>query len=62
MYVGPEDVLVTFDLAFAPEVPAADVAASIRRIEQAVRERFPRVRRIFLEPVRGSGPAAAPPA
>ena len=62
MYVGPEDVLVTFDLAFAPEVPAAAVAASIRRIEQAVREKFPRVRRIFLEPVRGSGPAAAPPA
>jgi len=54
MYVGPQDVLVTFDLAFAPEVPAADVAAAIRRIEQAVRERFPRVRRIFLEPVRGS--------
>ena len=51
MYVGPEDVLVTFDIAFAPEVPASDVAATIRRIEQAVRERFPKVRRIFLEPV-----------
>lgn len=51
MYVGPEDVLVTFDVAFAPDVPATDVAAIIRRIEQAVRERFPRVRRIFLEPV-----------
>ncbi|MBL0427108.1 cation diffusion facilitator family transporter [Ramlibacter alkalitolerans] len=54
MYVGPEDVLVTFSLAFAPDVPASDVAASIRRIEQTVRERFPKVRRIFLEPVRAT--------
>jgi cation diffusion facilitator family transporter len=56
MYVGPDDVLVTFDLSFAPDVPASDVAASIRRIEQVVRERFPRVRRIFLEPVRAQAP------
>ena len=55
MYVGPEDVLVTFDLHFAPDVPAGDVAAAIRRIEQAVRERYPRVRRIFLEPVGRTG-------
>ena len=60
MYIGPEDVLVTFDLSFAPDVPAEDVAATIRRIEQVVRERFPRVRRIFLEPVRAQ--AAAIPA
>ena len=54
MYVGPEDVLVTFALDFAPDVPASEVAAAIGRIEQTVRERFPKVRRIFLEPVRGS--------
>ena len=51
MYVGAEDVLVTFDLTFAPDVPASDVAATIKRIEQTVRQRFPKVRRIFLEPV-----------
>lgn len=55
MYVGPEDVLVTFDLHFAPDVPAGEVASTIRRIEQAVRERYPRVRRIFLEPVGRTG-------
>jgi cation diffusion facilitator family transporter len=57
MYIGAEEVLITLDLTFAPDVPASDVAASIRRIEDVVRERFPRVRRIFLEPVRGSAPA-----
>lgn len=51
MYVGAEDVLVTFDVHFAPEVPAAQVAAAIKRIEHVVRERYPKVRRIFLEPV-----------
>jgi cation diffusion facilitator family transporter len=51
MYVGAEDVLVTFDIRFAADVPAGEVAATIKRIEHAVRERYPRVRRIFLEPV-----------
>src|SRR3954447_15715248 len=51
MYVGAEDVLVTFDVHFAPEVPASEVAAAIKRIESTIRERFPKVRRIFLEPV-----------
>jgi cation diffusion facilitator family transporter len=55
MYVGAEDVLVTLDLVFDPELPAGEVAASIRRIEQAVRERFPKVRRIYLEPVSDVG-------
>src|SRR4051812_34461435 len=51
MYVGAEDVLVTFAGPFAPEVPASEVAAAIKRIESTIRERFPKVRRIFLEPV-----------
>jgi cation diffusion facilitator family transporter len=51
MYVGPEDVLVTLDVVFDPELPAGEVAATIRRIEHAVRERFPRARRIYLKPV-----------
>jgi cation diffusion facilitator family transporter len=51
MYVGAEDVLVTLDLHFDPAVPAGDVAATIKRIEGEVRERFPNIRRIYLEPV-----------
>ncbi|MES2936787.1 MAG: cation diffusion facilitator family transporter [Pseudomonadota bacterium] len=51
MYVGAEDVLVTFALVFAPDAPAAEVAACIVRIEAAVRERFPKIRRIYIEPV-----------
>jgi cation diffusion facilitator family transporter len=50
MYVGAEDVLVTFDLAFTSDIPAEDVAAAIRRIEREIRAKYPKVRRIFLEP------------
>jgi cation diffusion facilitator family transporter len=50
MYVGAEDVLVTFDLTFKSDIPAAEVAAAIRRIEHEIRARYPKVRRIFLEP------------
>jgi cation diffusion facilitator family transporter len=50
MYVGAEDVLVTFDLTFKSDIPAAEVAAAIRRIEHAIRATYPKVRRIFLEP------------
>ena len=55
MYVGPEDVLVTFAVTFAPEMPASELARTIKQIERTVRERFPKVQRIFVEPV-------APPA
>jgi cation diffusion facilitator family transporter len=60
MYIGAEDVLVTLDLVFDPELPAAEVAAAIRRIEAAVRERFPKVRRIYLEPVSSTSAPVQP--
>jgi cation diffusion facilitator family transporter len=50
MYVGPEDVLVTFDLTFKGDIPAEEVAGAIRRIEHEIRANYPKVRRIFLEP------------
>ena len=51
MYIGAEEALVTFDVVFAPDVSAADASAAIRRIEAAIRQRFPKLRRICIEPV-----------
>jgi cation diffusion facilitator family transporter len=59
MYVGAEDVLVALDVVFAPETPADAAAAAIRRIEARIRERFPKIRRIYIE---GVGPGHAGPA
>jgi cation diffusion facilitator family transporter len=57
MYVGAQDVLVTFDVVFEGATSANEVAAVIRRIERRVRERFPKVQRIYIEAVTKDSPA-----
>ena len=55
MYVGPDDVLVTMDLDFENGTVAADAAAAIKAVEQQVRERYPMIKRLFIEA--GAAPA-----
>jgi cation diffusion facilitator family transporter len=50
MYIGPEEVLLTFDVQFQPDASAVDVAGAIARLESAIRERYPRITRIYIEP------------
>ena len=49
MYLGPEDVLLAMDIEFDPDLPAEEVQHEVNRIEQAIRERYPRVKRIYIE-------------
>ncbi len=56
MYVGPDDVLVTMDLDFDEGTAASEAATAIAMVERHVRERFPMIRRLFIE----SGVAPAP--
>ena len=49
MYLGPEDVLLNLDLQFKDGLSSAQIAAAIDGVEQRVRERFPQIRRIFVE-------------
>jgi cation diffusion facilitator family transporter len=55
MYVGPDDVLVTMDLDFDEGTAAADAAAAITAVERQVRERYPMIKRLFIEA--GAAPA-----
>lgn len=55
MYIGPTEALLTLDVTFDPEVPAAEVAAAIRGLEKAIRERYPNVKRIYVEAVPHAG-------
>jgi len=55
MYIGPDDVLVTMDLDFADGTAAADAAAAVATVERQVRERYPMIKRLFIEA--GSAPA-----
>jgi cation diffusion facilitator family transporter len=57
MYIGAEEVLVTLDVLFDPATPAGDAAAAIHRIERKIRERFPKIRRIYIE---GAGAGETP--
>lgn len=49
MHLAPDDVLLNLALRFRRDLTLDEVEGAIRRIEAAVRERHPEVRRIFLE-------------
>jgi cation diffusion facilitator family transporter len=51
MYIGAEEVLVTFEVTFDGDAPAHRVAETIGRIERRIRERFPKIQRIYVEVV-----------
>lgn len=55
MYVGPDDVLVTMDLDFDEGTAADEAGTAIGHVERQVRERFPMIRRLFIEA--GSAPS-----
>lgn len=59
MYIGAEEVLVTLEITFAEHTPAKEVAATIERIEHEVRDRFPVIKRVYIEPVASASAAAA---
>jgi cation diffusion facilitator family transporter len=61
MYIGPDEVLLTLDLEFQPEVPAEEVAQAIRAIERQIRAEFPKIRRIYLEASTLDGPRSPLP-
>ena len=60
MYIGAQEALVTMEITLREGTSAADAAHAIRRIEQRVRERFPTIRRIYIEPVLAAGDHALP--
>jgi len=49
MHFGPNDVLLTMEIQFHPELSAGAVAAAIERLDKVIRLRHPEVRLIFLE-------------
>lgn len=49
MYIGRREVLLTLDVQFRPDTPGDDIVSTVRTIEAAVRQRFPVIRRIYIE-------------
>ena len=51
MYIGADQVLLTLDAEFDPRASAAAIAAAIKELEAAIRERFDKITRIYIEAV-----------
>jgi divalent metal cation (Fe/Co/Zn/Cd) transporter len=49
MHLGPDDVLLTLEIAFAPNLSAAQVAGAIDRLDRAIRKAHPEIRHLFVE-------------
>jgi len=56
MHVGPEFVLATVSVTFAPEASAAEVQRAVADIDREIRATWPIVRRVYIE---GEAPHAA---
>jgi phage terminase Nu1 subunit (DNA packaging protein) len=50
MHFGPENVLVTMDVSFERNRSAGEVADAVDRIQKAIREKFPAVKRVYIDP------------
>ncbi len=60
MYIGAEEVLLTLDVQFNPGVRAEDIASAVQAIEREIRNRFPRIKRIYIEAGAMGSPKGAP--
>lgn len=49
MHLGPNDVLLTMEITFRPDLSAAQTTAAIDRLDRAIRTLHPEVRHLFIE-------------
>jgi cation diffusion facilitator family transporter len=49
MHMGPDFVLVNISVKFTPDAAAEDIEASIDRMDAEIKQRFPTVKRVFVE-------------
>ena len=49
MYIGADEVLLTLDVEFDKQAPAQEVAATIEAVEREIGQRYPRIKRIYIE-------------
>jgi cation diffusion facilitator family transporter len=50
MHLGPEDILVNLDINFEDDLSTDQVEEAIDKVERAIQEQLPAVKKIFVEP------------
>ena len=49
MYIGPDEVLLTLDVEFEPAASAQEIADAVSASSRAIRDRYPKIKRIYVE-------------
>jgi divalent metal cation (Fe/Co/Zn/Cd) transporter len=49
MYLGPEEIVLQLMTVFHSDLNTQQILASIARIKQAIRQKYPRVKQLFIE-------------
>lgn len=49
IFIGPNDVAVTLELKFVKGISAIDLRTAIRRIEKNIKNKYPRINRVYYE-------------
>lgn len=52
IYMAPEDVLLQLNAVFKRDLTTQQLTASITRISEQIKQDFPKVKQVFIEPVR----------
>ena len=53
MYLAPEEVILQLNTVFKDNLTTHQITDAIERINQVIKKEFPRVKQLFIEPVRG---------
>jgi len=49
IFIGPDDVAAALELDFQDDISAMDLRKTVRRIELAIREKYPQIKRVLYE-------------
>jgi cation diffusion facilitator family transporter len=49
LYLGPHDVMLAIELSFRAGTTLAEIRETLQRLKRGIQERYPRVRRIYLD-------------
>ncbi|TGD78611.1 cation diffusion facilitator family transporter [Hymenobacter wooponensis] len=50
-YLSPHEILMVLRVEFQPDLHTADLTEGVQRLQQAIRQQYPDIRHLFIEPI-----------